>query len=171
MQPLTQNSETADERIFNVVITCAATNVKGMRTDMAVDMVEPQAMQFNLATDEGADHGGGGTAPTPLMLFAGGLTACLMTQLRAFSKRLRIDVGEMRLNTHLHWIGRQVGRAPYVTEPVGFQIDIEMNGTAEDEERITLIEAAKKGCFVEQTLIRPNAVAHRLLSTGGWIDV
>lgn len=168
---MTQDSETTNEHVFNVILTCAATNLTGMRTDMVVDMIEPQPLQFELATDEGADHGGDGTAPTPLMLFAGGLTACLMTQLRAFSKRLRIDAGEMRLHTHLHWIGRQVGRAPYVTEPVGFQIDIEMSGAADDEARIVLIEAAKKGCFVEQTLMRPNAVAHRLLSTGGWIDV
>ena len=159
-----------EERVFDVVFTCAAHNAKGMRTDMRAVMVEPDHAEFDLATDEGAFHGGGGTAPTPLMLFAGGLAACLMTQLRAFSKRLRIDVGAITLNTRLHWRGRQRGREPYVTEPVGFSIDIELEGTASLEDRLRLIEAAKKGCFVEQTLMRPNAIAHRLKDGETWVD-
>lgn len=168
---MTDVKDAAPEKVFDVIFTCSATNTGGMRTDMVANMIKPQQMSFDLATDEGADHGGGGSAPTPLMLFAGGLTACLMTQLRAFAPRLRVKVGDIRLNTHLHWIGRQQGRAPYVTEPVGFRIDIEMDGDATHEERITLIEAAKKGCFVEQTLMRENSVAHRLMTNEGWVDV
>lgn len=165
------SGDTGDaERVFDVIFTCDAVNGGTMRTDMQATMVEPDHATFDLATDEGAFHGGGGTAPTPLMLFAGGLSACLMTQLRAFSKRLRVDAGAIRLHTRLHWRGRQRGREPYVTEPVAFTIDIEMDGAASLEDRLRLIEAAKKGCFVEQTLMRPNTIAHRLKHAESWVD-
>jgi uncharacterized OsmC-like protein len=161
----------AEERVFDVSFTCDASNLGTMRTDMVARMVKPDQLEFELASDEGAFHGGGGSAPTPLMLFAGGLTACLMTQLRAFSKRLQVDAGTIRLRTRLHWRGRQRGREPYVTEPVGFEIDIEMDGGAGPEDRRRLIEAAKLGCFVEQTLALPNIIAHRLKDGDGWIEV
>lgn len=160
-----------EERVFDVIFTCDAHNPGKMRTDMRARMIAPDEMVFELASDEGAFHGGGGSAPTPLMLFSAGLASCLMTQLRAFSKRLRIEVGAMTVRTHLHWRGRQRGRDPYVTEPVGFSIDIEMETSAPIEDRVRLIEAAKKGCFVEQTLARPNEIAHRLKVGEEWLDV
>ena len=73
---------------FDVVFECDAVNPGRMRTDMQVRMLEPDPFECELATDEMGFHGGDGSAPTPLMLFSGGLAACLMTQLRAFSKRL-----------------------------------------------------------------------------------
>ena len=161
----------SDEHSFAVTFTCDAVNEAKMRTDMVVRMIEPETAEFALATDEGGLHGGAGTAPTPLMLFAGGLTACLMTQLRAFSRRLDVEVGRIALSTRLEWRARQQGRAPYVSEPVGFAIDIEIESDAPVAEQKRLIEAAKKGCFVEQTLMRPNTIAHRLKTAEGWRDV
>ncbi len=93
----------SDEHSFAVTFTCDAVNEAKMRTDMVVRMIEPDQAEFALATDEGAHHGGAGTAPTPLMLFAGGLTACLMTQVRAFSRRLDVEVGRISLSTRLQW--------------------------------------------------------------------
>lgn len=161
----------SDEHSFAVTFTCDAVNEAKMRTDMVVRMIEPDQAEFALATDEGAHHGGAGTAPTPLMLFAGGLTACLMTQMRAFSRRLDVEVGRISLSTRLQWRARQQGRAPYVSEPLGFAIDIEMESDAPLDEQRRLIDAAKKGCFVEQTLMRPNTIAHRLMTAEGWQDV
>jgi hypothetical protein len=37
-------------------------------------------------------------------------------------------------------------------------------------DRLRLIEAAKRGYFVEQTLTRPNAIAHRLKDGEVWVD-
>ena len=156
---------------FDVIFECDAVNQGKMRTDMKVRMLEPDPFEYELATDELGFHGGDGTAPTPLMLFSGGLAACLMTQLRAFSKRLRIDAGEIRLATRLHWQGFQKGKEPYETEPVSFEIDIDMLGSASTQERIQLIEAAKKGCFVEQTLMRPNMIGHRSKVDNEWVQV
>jgi uncharacterized OsmC-like protein len=163
-------ADTDADRVFDVIFTCEARNAGTMRTDMRATMIAPDHAAFDLASDEGPFHGGAGSAPTPLMLFAAGLASCLMTQLRAFSKRLRIDAGAITLQTRLHWRGRQRGREPYVTEPVGFSIDIEMAGSAPVADRLRLIEAAKLGCFVEQTLMRPNAIAHRLKDGERWVD-
>ncbi|WP_372921602.1 OsmC-related (seleno)protein [Roseovarius sp.] len=156
---------------FDVIFECDAHNAGGMRTDMAVRMVKPDLMEFALASDEGSFHGGGGTAPPPLTYFAAGLASCLMTQLRAFSKRLRIEVGEMKISTRCHWQGEQTGREPYVTAPVGFDLDIEIGTDAPLEEQLRLIETAKKGCFIEQTLVRENIIAHRLKVGEDWHDV
>ena len=72
---------------FAVTVTCDAANRAKIRTDMVVCIIEPDAMEIALTTDDGVVHGGAGTAPTPLMLRAGRLAACLITQVRAFSRR------------------------------------------------------------------------------------
>ena len=67
---------------------CTGTAVGKIRNELDVAMVEPSVERFKLATDEGPFHGGDATAPPPLALFVGGLTGCIMTQIRAFAKRL-----------------------------------------------------------------------------------
>jgi len=44
-----------------------------------------------------------GTAPYPLAYFASGLTACIMTQLRAFARRLEIPLTTIAVKARLHW--------------------------------------------------------------------
>lgn len=156
---------------FDVVFECTARNSGRMRTEMTVRMVQPEKAEYQLASDEGTFHGGDGTAPPPLTYFAAGLASCLMTQLRAFSKRLRIDVAEIVIDTRCHWIGEQEGRAPYVTQPKAFTLDIAMQTQASLADQVRLLEAGKKGCFIEQTLCRENAVGHRLKTAEGWLDV
>jgi hypothetical protein len=34
-----------------------------------------------------------------------------------------------------------------------------------------LIIAAKKGCFIEQTLGQKNSINHRIKTKSGWVDV
>ena len=34
-----------------------------------------------------------------------------------------------------------------------------------------LVAAAKKGCFIEQTLSQKNSINHRIKTKGGWINV
>lgn len=141
-----------------------------MRNDVHVTW-PAQKESFDVATDEGPFHGGEGTAPPPLALFTAGLTGCLMTQIRAFAKRLKIQVDGVEVRARLHWKGMQQGRAPYETAPVGFHLDVELNSPASLDDQVRLIDAAKKGCFIEQTLAVSNTVGHRLKTSDGWIDV
>ena len=125
---------------------------------------------FELATDEGPFHGGDGTAPPPLALFTAALTGCLMTQIRAFSKRLKIDIRGVEVRSRLHWEGEQEGNEPYVTNPVGFSLDVTLDTDADAEDQRRLLNAAKKGCFREQTLAKGLIVDHRLNVDGSWED-
>lgn len=142
-----------------------------MRNDLSVTMALPFAEgPWEMATDEGSFHGGDGTAPPPLALFVGGLTGCIMTQIRAFAKRMGVKLSDLRVETRVQWDWEAKGRI-YETAPRGFEIDVLMESPNTQAEVAALIEAAKKGCFIEQTLGRSNTIRHRLKTDGGWVDV
>lgn len=140
-----------------------------MRSDISVAF-KTMEEHFELATDEGGIHGGDGTAPPPLALFTAALTGCLMTQIRAFSRRMKIEIGTIEVTTKLHWEGEQIGRAPYVTRPIGFSMDVDLDSPASEEDQRALLDAAKKGCFIEQTLAQGLIVDHRLKLGSEWQD-
>ena len=142
-----------------------------MRNDLSVTMSLPFAEgPWEMATDEGSFHGGDGSAPPPLALFVGGLTGCIMTQIRAFSKRMGVTLSDLRVETRVQWDWQAKGRV-YETAPRSFEIDVLMESPNTTAEVAALIEAAKKGCFIEQTLGRTNPIRHRLKTQGGWVDV
>ena len=162
--------DSSDIKHFEVVFDCEARSTGKMRNDIAVRMVEPFVETFEMATDEGPFHGGESSAPPPLAYFTAGLAGCIMTQIRAFAKRLRIPLDGVNVAARLHWRGEQVGRDPYVTAPVGFSLDIDLDTTASVDDQLRLIAAAKKGCFIEQTLAQSNTVDHRLKVGDDWIE-
>ncbi len=159
----------SEERRFDIEFEGTGRATGKMRNDISVSFTTMNET-FELATDEGGFHGGDGTAPPPLALFTAALIGCVMTQIRAFSKRLKIPVGEVEVRAHLHWEGRQTGRDPYVTAPVGFSLDIDLDSEASAQDQHRLIEAAKKGCFIEQTLKQGLEVGHRLKIGTDWQD-
>ena len=155
---------------FDVIFEGVARSSGKLRCDIDVDFVTT-GESFSLATDEGKIHGGANTAPPPLALFTGALTACLMTQIRAFSKRLRIPTRSVEIKARLHWEGEQIGREPYVGQPIAFHLDVDIDSDASDEDIKRLFVAGQKGCFLEATLDKANTITHRLKLSEGWIDV
>ena len=142
-----------------------------MRNDLSINMIKPfQEGPYELATDEGAFHGGDATAPPPLALFVAGLTGCIMTQIRAFAKRMDVTLTNLDVDTSVTWDWEAKGRL-YETAPRSFDIDILIESDENQEKLIALVEAAKKGCFIEQTLGRSNTIRHRLKTSDGWIDL
>jgi len=154
---------------MTVRFDCTGTATGKMRNDLAVRMVEPMEEHFTLATDEGPFHGGDATAPPPLALFVGGLTGCIMTQMRAFAKKLGVPIDDLTVETRVEWQWTPTGRT-YETAPKRFEIDVILASSAERAAVLDLIETAKKGCFIEQTLGRANTVRHRLKTPDGFID-
>ncbi len=150
---------------------CTGTATGKMRNDLDVRMVKPWAETFTLATDEGPFHGGDATAPPPLALFVGGLVGCLMTQIRAFAKRLRITVHALQVDARIRWEWTPEPNKLYSTAPKGFELDITLDSDADETRVKELIAAAKRGCFLEQTLGRANVITHRLKTADGWTDV
>lgn len=154
---------------FDVIFEGVGRSSGKMRSDISVEWPAMKET-FEFATDEGAFHGGDSTAPPPLALFTAALTACLMTQIRAFSKRLGIPIGEVVVGARLHWEGEQEDDEPYVTSPVGFNLDVDLGSDASPADQHKLLDAAKKGCFIEQTLARGLQVGHRLKIHDEWQD-
>jgi len=155
---------------MQVQFDCRGTATGKMRNDLAVSMVQPLQESFEMATDEGPFHGGDGTAPPPLALFVGGLTGCIMTQIRAFAKRLDVELNDLTVDVRVIWNWQKTGKT-YETGPESFEIDIDIDSPSDEAAIITLINAAKKGCFIEQTLAQPNVVRHRFNTPDGWREV
>lgn len=160
----------SEEKRFDIVFEGRGRANGKMRNDIAVDFVTMKE-RYDLATDEGPFHGGDATAPPPLALFTAALVGCVMTQIRAFSKRLSVPVGDVEVSARLHWEGVQQGRGPYVSAPVGFTLDIDLRSDAAEADQVRLIEAAAKGCFIEQSLADGVIRGHRLKVADGWRDV
>lgn len=160
-----------DMQEAKVQFNCHGTAVGKMRNDLQVTMEQPfQEGPFEMATDEGAFHGGDASAPPPLALFVGGLTGCIMTQVRAFAKRLRVTVDDLKVETRVVWDWQATGRT-YETAPRSFEIDILIDSPDPEDRIVELIEASKKGCFIEQTLGRTNTISHRYKVAGEWKTV
>ncbi|WP_417240981.1 OsmC-related (seleno)protein [Celeribacter halophilus] len=151
-----------------VIFTCSGTAIGKMRNDLQVKMVEPMLEEFTMATDEGPFHGGDATAPPPLALFIGGLTGCIMTQLRAFAKRMNVEINDLQVDCKIVWQWTPKDRI-YETAPKAFDMEISIDSPSAIEDQLALIQAARKGCFVEQTLGQSNKITHRLKTEGGYM--
>ncbi|HID67068.1 MAG TPA: OsmC family peroxiredoxin [Roseibacterium sp.] len=156
-------------KTFDVIFEGTGIATGKMRNDISVEWPMMKE-RFELATDEGPFHGGDGTAPPPLALFTAALTGCLMTQIRAFAKRLDIEMRGVEVKARLHWKGEQIGNDPYVTDPVSFSLDVDVNSDAPPEKLRELLDCSKKGCFIEQSLAKGVVVAHRLKLNNDWYD-
>ncbi|MEM9640071.1 MAG: OsmC family protein [Pseudomonadota bacterium] len=155
---------------LNVTFTCTGQATGKMRNELDVKMTEPMEEHFTLATDEGPFHGGDATAPPPLALFVGGLTGCIMTQLRAFAKRMDIILDDLRVETTVTWGWMPKDRI-YETHPKSFAIDIFIESAAPIEAQVALVNSARKGCFVEQTLGQANSITHRIRTADGFLRI
>jgi len=148
--------------LFDVVFSATGKCVGKLRNDVTVTATSPFQTTNVLATDEGVFQGGEDTAPTPLEYFLTGLVGCLMTQIRVFSKKLQIPIDDVTVICNAHWQGVQDEVGPYQGNPVGLSLDIDVRSDEGSERIEDLVSAARRGCFVEQTLKQANNIAHRL---------
>lgn len=160
----------AELRTVDIKFDAKARTLGKMKSEVTITS-QYSNFSVTLETDEGKLHGGDASAPMPLHYFAAGVVTCLMTQMKAFAKRLRIPVENIEMNANFHWRLEQQGRDPYVSQPVGFDIDIDVDSDAPLDDLKRLIEAAKKGCFAEQALTLPCEIGHRLKVGDDWVEV
>ena len=154
---------------FNLIFKGNAINTGSMRNDIDV-IFESMDERFQLATDEGAFHGGKGTAPPPLALFTASLCGCVMTQIKAFGKKLNIQVSEIKIDATMEWNGTITDEGPYLAECKGYNLDIDIISNETLDRKKKLLNAAIKGCFIEVSL-KPGLVKHRLKNKDNWISV
>lgn len=155
---------------LTVTFTCAGRAVGKMRNELDVAMTAPMVERFSMATDEGPFHGGEASAPPPLAHFIAGLTGCIMTQIRAFAKRMDVKIDDLSVEAEVKWQWTPKGRI-YETAPKSFHIDVLLDSSSPLEDQIALIQAARKGCFVEQTLGQVNSITHRIRTGTGMVAV
>ena len=158
-----------NNKSFTLKFTGNATNKGSMRNDIDVSF-ESMNETFKLATDEGAFHGGKGTAPPPLALFTASLCGCIMTQIRAFGKKLKIEVSEIEIDASMEWQGEILEEGPYKASCDGYSLDIDIISEESIERKKELLEAAINGCFIEASL-KPGIVKHRLKDKENWINI
>jgi uncharacterized OsmC-like protein len=87
-----------------------------------------------------------------------------------FAKRMDVSLEDLKVDTRVVWDWQVKGRI-YETAPHSFEIDVMIDSEDAPEKVIALIEAAKKGCFLEQTLGRSNTIRHRMKTGQGWVEV
>ena len=158
-----------NNKLFTLKFTGNATNKGSMRNDIDVSF-ESMNETFKLATDEGAFHGGKGTAPPPLALFTASLCGCIMTQIKAFGKKLKIEVNEIEIDASMEWQGEVLEEGPYKASCDGYNLDIDIISEETIERKKKLLEAAINGCFIEASL-KPGIVKHRLKDEENWLSV
>ncbi len=158
-----------NNKSFTLKFTGNATNKGSMRNDIDVSF-ESMNETFKLATDEGAFHGGKGTAPPPLALFTASLCGCIMTQIKAFGKKLKIEVNEIEIDASMEWQGEVLEEGPYKANCYGYNLDIDIISEEPIERKKKLLEAAINGCFIEASL-KPGIVKHRLKDKESWVSL
>ncbi|MDC1066925.1 OsmC family protein [Alphaproteobacteria bacterium] len=158
-----------NNKSFTLKFTGNATNKGSMRNDIDVSF-ESMDETFKLATDEGAFHGGKGTAPPPLALFTASLCGCIMTQIKAFGKKLKIEVSEIKIDASMEWQGQILEEGPYKASCNGYNLDIDIISEEPVQRKKQLLEAAINGCFIEASL-KPGIVKHRLKDKNNWITI
>jgi len=162
----------SENSLFDVIFKSEGVCVGKLRNEVTSTAVEPFQVTRMLATDEGVFQGGDDTAPTPLEFFLTGLVGCLMTQIRVFGPRLKINLDDLTVTCSAHWEALPDHVGPYQGRPVGFEIDIDVKSDASVERVEELINAARRGCFVEQTLRQANEIKHSLkLNGANWTDL
>jgi uncharacterized OsmC-like protein len=153
-----------------IEVNFIAKSVGKMRTEIQVETANTGA--WDLATDEGALHGGDATAPPPLALFVASLASCLSTQIRAFAKRMDIQVTSVEISGTSRWVALTAGaREPYRSESRGIELRVTLSGDHSADEAHRLVDAAKEGCFVEQTIDQETKIEHLLAVEGRWVSV
>jgi uncharacterized OsmC-like protein len=153
--------------MFDVIFESKGVCVGKMRNEVTNTAHQPFQVSRMLATDEGPFQGGEDTSPTPLEFFLTGLVGCLMTQMRVFAKRMKVDMRDLEVTCRAHWEAHKGDIGPYEASPRGFDIGISMNSDASDDDVQALIEASKRACFVEATLAQANSVTHNLRLNAG----
>ncbi|SIS77997.1 Uncharacterized OsmC-related protein [Roseivivax lentus] len=150
------------EKVFDVVFESEGVCVGKLRNEVTNTAHKPFKVSRMLATDEGHFQGGEDTAPTPLEFFLTGLVGCLMTQIRVFAKKKKIEVRDLAVTCRAHWEALSDPDMPYAARPVGFEVDIALDSDASEEAVRALIDGAKRACFVEATLAQKNEIEHTL---------
>ena len=157
---------------FEVRFRYTGQAVGKMRNEVTVVGEVPRGNgTYEIATDEGAQLGGDATAPTPLHYFTAALTGCLMTQIRAFARRLGVDLRGLSIEGTTSWRAEVADDRTHQAGWPAFEVDVHVDSPSAAEAVHALVQAARRACFVEQTLAPGVIAAHRVHLNGVLLGV
>lgn len=81
-----------------------------------------------------------------------------------------VVISDLRMETTARWQWNLQGRL-YEMAPKSFDIEVFLESDAPLGTQVALLQAAKKGCFVEQTLSIRNTITHRIRTEDGIVRV
>ncbi len=136
--------------------------VTGLKDGSAVQLYPPPA--------EGQVFEAGDAAFPALALLAAAVVSSLLVQIRLVATAQDTPLGAVVIEASFSWCGTRIGAAPYQTRLDALQIavSIDAESSAGEGRLLQLLDAARQGCFIQQTLLRANPIAHRLRRPGGW---
>jgi uncharacterized OsmC-like protein len=156
-----------NEAVFDVIFESEGVCVGKLRNEVTNTAKQPFHVCRMLATDEGHFQGGEDSSPTPLEFFLTGLVGCLMTQIRVFARRKKIEMRDLQVSCRAHWEAMPDPDWPYAAQPRGFEVDVALDSDASEERVRELINGARRACFVEATLGQANDIRHTLRLNAG----
>ena len=83
---------------------------------------------------------------------------------------MKIEVSDLNIKTKVTWNWKKVEDI-YETSPEKFEMNIYIDSPESIEKVKSLIQASKKGCFIEQTLSQKNTINHKLKIEDKWLDI
>lgn len=161
----------ARDREVSIDVRARATGLLRSEIDLSWSDDANAAEVFHLATDECPRLGGEGSAPSPLAYFAAALLGSLMSHVRTFARSMDIRVNDLSMTATFRWNFRQTGEAVHESSPDSISVDIDIDSDAREGDLLRLVDLARQGCFIEQTLRQGITVSHRLKRPGGWTSL
>ncbi len=80
-----------------------------------------------------------------------------------------VPLEDLTVEAEIEWDWAREGRV-YETAPKSFSIDVNVESSATPDKVEALIHAAKRGCFIEQTLGQANNITHRMTCGDEWVE-
>ena len=97
--------------------------------------------------------GGDDTAPPPLAFFLAGILFCLMTKVPQYATVLKVPVDKVTMKGRwgMHTEGSAL-QGTLQTDPIGLDIEIQLDSDASDEDLARLIRVATRACYSTQAV-------------------
>ena len=121
-----------------------------MRNDIDVAF-ESMNETFKLATDEGHFMGAKVQPSSFGIIYSFIMWLCDDTT-KAFGKKLKIEVNEIKIDALMEWQGDILEEGPYQASCDGYNLDIDIISEEPIERKKQLLKAAINGCFIEASL-------------------
>lgn len=114
---------------------------------------EARVGKFTFLSDEPPELAGSDSHPYPLDYMTASLGMCLLTQVVRYSRMLKIEIKNARVNVSADWtVTGSVFEGTIKAECHGMQTDLEVESDADKAIIAAVLRNAEQGCFARATV-------------------